>query len=77
MTNPAADRHNELAREFLMKVVRETGSYSELMVVVETIMLASMKVMKGLYGFPPPAAVEMVELAVQQATDRFAKDAGR
>lgn len=72
----AADKHNDLAREFLMKVVRETKSHSELMVVVETILLASMKVTTGLYGFAPPVAVEMVEIAVQQATDRFARDAG-
>ena len=74
--NDAADGHNELAREFLMKVVRETKSHSELMVVVETILVAAMKVTTGLYGFKPPAAVEFVEMAVQQATDRFAKDAG-
>lgn len=67
----SADKHNELAREFVMKVVAETKSQSELMVVMESAVLAAMLVSKQAYGLAPAACVEMIEMAVQQATDRF------
>ena len=69
-----SDKHNELAREFVMKVVRETKTHSELMVVVESAVLAAMVVSRKVYGYAPAGCVEMVEMAVQQATTRFAED---
>lgn len=66
-----ADLHNRLAREFVMKVAAETKSHSELMVVIESTVLAAMLISQRAYGLSPSASVEMVEMAVQQATERF------
>lgn len=63
--------HNRLAHDFVMKVVAETKTHSELMVVVESAVLAAMMVSQRVYGFSPSGSVEMIETAVQQATERF------
>lgn len=71
-----SEKHNELAHDFVMKVVRETKSHSELMVVVESAVLSAMLVSRKVYSLPPAGCVEMIEMAVQQATTRFSeKDA--
>lgn len=67
-----SEMHNQLAHEFVMKVVRETKSHSQLMVVVESAILAALLVSRKVYHLPAAGCVEMVEMAVQQATDRFA-----
>ncbi|MEJ1118846.1 hypothetical protein V9K92_10260 [Phyllobacterium sp. CCNWLW109] len=69
----AAEKHNALAREFVLKVASETNSYSEMMVVIETIILSAMLLLSKRDHFPPHGAVEMVEMSVQQATERFSK----
>lgn len=66
-----AENLNRLAREFVIKVVRETRSHSELMVVVESAVLSAMLVSRKVYSLPPAGCVEMIEMAVQQATARF------
>jgi len=71
----ATEEHNALAREFVMKVAGATRSHSELMVVVESTLLAAMLLSRKLYNLPPHGCVEMVEMAVQQATDRFTEKA--
>lgn len=68
----AADRHNRLSHEFVMKVVSATETHSEMMVVIESAILAAMLVSESVYRMKPAACVEMVEMAVQQAIDRFA-----
>lgn len=70
MANPS-DIHNQLAHEFVMKVVRETKSHSELMVVIESALLAAMLVSQRVYNLSPAFSVEMIEMAIQQATARF------
>lgn len=67
-----SDRHNALATEFVTKVLRQTESHGELMVVVESVLLAAMLGANRLYGVAPGTSVEMVEMAVQQATERLA-----
>lgn len=71
MANPS-DIHNQLAHDFVMKVVRETKSHSELMVVIESAVLAAMLVSQKVYNLSPTGSVEMIEMAIQQATTRFA-----
>lgn len=71
----ASETHNRLAHEFVMKVVKETKSQSELMVVVESAIFAAMLVLQRVYGLSPAGSVEMVEAAIQQATDRLAAQA--
>lgn len=69
----ASARHNQLATEFVMKVVRETSSHSELMVVVESAILAAMLVSKKVHGLTAAGSVETIEAAIQQATHRFSE----
>lgn len=72
------DKHNELAREFVHRVIRETDTYSQMMVVIETTILATLLTLKGRHGFDAGAASAMVESAVQAATERFVeKERGR
>ena len=66
-----ADTHNRLSHEFVMKVVSTTNNHSEMMVVIESAILAAMLVSERVYRIPPAGCVEMVEMAIQQATDRF------
>lgn len=66
-----SDKHNDLAREFVMKVAGETRTHSEMMVVVESVILATMLVTTRRDGFAPKQAAEFVESAVQAATERF------
>lgn len=71
----ASAKHNELARRFVFDVASETRSYSEMMVVVESTLFAAMLLLQKQHGLKPGACVEMIETAVQQATDRFAGNA--
>lgn len=71
MADPS-ETHNQLAHDFVMKVAASTKTHAELMVVVESALLAVMLISHRAYGFAPAGAVEMVDMAVQQATDRFA-----
>lgn len=73
----AAEKHNQLARDFVMKVAGQTRTETEMMVVLESSILAAMLILTARHGLKPAGAVEMVEMAVQQATDRFAQNQGR
>lgn len=68
----AYDRHNQLATEFVQTAGRNTSTDAELMVVVESTLLASMLLLVKLYGMAPPHASMMMEAALQNATERFA-----
>lgn len=67
----ASERHNRLAREFVMKAGHETATYSELMVVIESTIFATMLLMQKLHGLTAEVSAEMVESAVHRATERF------
>lgn len=56
MTDSPSNRHNRLAAEFVQKVGRETSNGAELMVVVESTMLASMLLLVKVYGTDPSHA---------------------
>lgn len=67
-----SDLHNRLATDFVHQVAAKVKTHSELMVVVESTILATMLISQKVHGFAPSGCVEMVEMAVQQATTRFA-----
>lgn len=67
----AHDDHNKLATDFVLKVGRGTQSYSEVCVVLETIILGAMRLLVGIYGLKPSTASGLVEAAVQRAVERF------
>ena len=67
----AHEEHNKLATDFVMKVGKGTRSYSEVCVVLETIILGAMRLLVGIYGLKPSTASGLVEAAVQSAVERF------
>lgn len=75
MANPA-DTHSRLAREFVMMAGHQTQSQAELMVVIETTMLASLKLLTALYGQSPAHASIFMEAALQRATERYVAPEG-
>lgn len=68
-----ADTHNRLAREFVMMAGRETYNGAELMVVMESAMLATMHLLVKLHGVKPTEASIYMEAALQAATERFSE----
>jgi hypothetical protein len=66
-----AQRHNDLGREFVEKAGRETSSFSELLVVVESAILATMLLLTKRDGIAPRDAAVLVDEAVKAATERF------
>ena len=71
MSTPA-EIHNQMAEKFVRDVVAKTTTkQSELMVVIESCILATLITATKLYGLPPAHATEQVELAIQRAVERF------
>lgn len=71
------ERHNKLARDFVMAAGRGTDSTAELMTVMESTMLAAMLIMVRLYDVKPSHASAFMEAALQQATERFAEQGAK
>ncbi len=69
----ASERHNQLVQEFVMKAGRATANQSELMVVLESTILASMLLLSKVHGVRPSVAAGLVEAAVQRGVERFAE----
>lgn len=69
----APETHNRLVRDMVMKMGRETHSYSELMILVESFILSAMLLNARLYDCSPAVASGLVEAAVQRAIERFAQ----
>lgn len=72
----AYEKHNELVKEFMLKVVKETDSLAGMMVVMESVLAGSMIFINKHHGLPMPAAAEMMEQAMIQATARVSKQEG-
>lgn len=70
-----SERHNRLATEFVQMAGRQTDNGAELMVVVESTMLASLLLLVKVYDTSPSAASAMMESALHKATERFAEQA--
>lgn len=69
----AAETHNRLAREFVTMAGTQTHSGAELMVVMESAMLATMHLLVRLYGVKPSDASVYLESALQAATERYSE----
>lgn len=71
----AAEPHNRLAREFATKLVKEVietgGGHADIMVVLESIIVAVMILNNQVFGMADRVAVELVDSAVHRATERF------
>lgn len=70
MSTPA-QVHNQMAEKFVRDVVAKTTKQSELMVVIESCILATLITSTKLYGLPPAHSTCSVELAIQRAVERF------
>lgn len=66
--------HNALAREFVMRTGKECKSYGEVMVVLESVILGSMRLNCKLFNLKPHVASALVEGAIQRAIERFTKE---
>jgi hypothetical protein len=77
MADTPSERHDRLAATFVHTALAETRSSSELMVVLESCVLAAMLGMHRLYSVRPDVAVGLVEAAIHRATDRFAAKVGK
>ena len=72
MESPS-EKHNRLATEFVMMAGRETSDQSELILLVESAITASMLLLVRQHGLKPNHASTFIESAVQNATERFSK----
>jgi hypothetical protein len=66
-----AETHNALAREFVERAGRETKSFGDLMVLIESTLVAAMLLNTRLHGLEPHVSAGLVEAAVQRAIERF------
>lgn len=73
MNKSSADLHNEMVTEFVMKIGREATSFAEIMVIVESFLLATMLVNARVHKCPPAVAAGLAEAAIHSAIERFAK----
>jgi len=73
MSESPSEKHNRLSREFVMMAGTETKSYSELLVVAESTMLATMMLLVKLYGIQPTHASTYLESALHEATKRYSE----
>lgn len=74
----ASQRHNDLTKEVIGLIGGRTRTMPELMVVVESLLLATMLLLVRLYGKRPSDASALVEASLQRANERFAeKNHGR
>lgn len=72
MSSPS-ETHNRLAREFVTMAGTQTNNRDELLVVIESAMLASLHLMVKLHGAKPSHASTLLEAALQKATERFSE----
>jgi hypothetical protein len=71
-----SERHNRHTSAFVQSIVKEViedgGSYAEVMVVLESLILGVMLVNVKAFNLKPQVASGLVEGAVQRAIERFA-----
>jgi hypothetical protein len=73
MSETSSEVHNRLARDFVTLAGTQTHSREELLVVIESAMLASLHLMVKLHGAKPTHASTLLEAALQNATERFSE----
>lgn len=72
----AHETHNDLTQEWILKVIGQTKTDTEAMVIVESALLGAMLLLVKKHGTKPKTAVAFVEAAVQQAIVRFTQETG-
>lgn len=77
MAETPYETHNRLAAEFVMMAGKRTENQDQLMVVVESTMLAAMSLLVRVHGVKPAHASIYMETALQAATERFATTGSR
>jgi hypothetical protein len=65
------EKHNALVAEFVRKVGAASENSGELMVLIESVIVAGILLNTHAYGVKPATACALVEVAVQRATERF------
>ena len=69
------ERHNDHAKAFLLEVVREViqdgGSFADVMVVLESMMVGVMQVNERMFKLAPNVSVGLVESALERAIERY------
>lgn len=73
MSDRSAHTHNQLADEFVQKAGRATHNDAELLVVIESTMLATLQLLTRLYGVRETDASIYLERALHRATERFSE----
>lgn len=73
MAETPYETHNRLANEFVMMAGKQTETPEQLMVVVETTMLAALSLLVRVHGVEPAHALVYLEAALHAATERFAE----
>ncbi|RWF66882.1 hypothetical protein [Mesorhizobium sp.] len=72
----ASDLHNLLSGRFVRDVigpaVKNGATYSELMVLFESVQLSMLEILNRHYEVAPAAAVGLLEASLQTAIERFA-----
>lgn len=80
MSDRKTELHNRLANEFVTKAMREVlatgGGYADVMVLLESTILAGMLITAKLFDLKEHVATELVESAVHRATERFVEQQG-
>ncbi len=73
-----SEKHNQLSRDFVTRIAAQTDNSSEMMVVIESVILATLLILKKRDGFTAAGSAQMIETAIQAAVERFvAMEAGR
>ena len=67
----ASDDHNASTRKWIVGVAGKAGTEAELMVVVESTIFGAMLLLEWQFGMNKRDCAEMVESAIQRATERF------
>ena len=81
MPESGSERHDRLAREFVMHTLRTElragGDFASVMVIYESAMLAVMHILVDMFHFKPRDAVILVTSALERAEERFIQQRGK
>lgn len=73
MPNKPTDLHNRLARGFVIEVAAQTDNQAQMMVVLESVIFASLLILTERDGMTPQAATVMMDECAQEAGRRLAE----
>lgn len=75
------EKHNALVRRFVMEVIgpvlKEGTTYSEMLVVFESMQVGMLDILQKGYNLPPDVATGLLEASFQRAIVRFAEKANQ